>query len=181
MIWSVKDKIDTGVLSGWERKLSVQCEHIARLCWSKRQLQALMTDFWTNHLNVAAMSDGVDESRAHYQSTIRGLALGKFTDLLVAASKHPAMLTFLDNRSSRRQHPNENQGRELLELHTLGVGNYAGEHGRQLLPGPDRRERRRRVGHVRVQAVVPQHRHGQGRSAGGTRTPRRPLATAPRP
>jgi hypothetical protein len=124
VIWSVKDKIDTGVLSGWERKLSVQCEHLARLCWSKRQLQALLTDFWTNHLNVAAMSDGVDESRAHYQATIRGLALGKFSDLLVAASKHPAMLTFLDNRSSRRQHPNENQGRELLELHTLGVGNY---------------------------------------------------------
>jgi hypothetical protein len=123
-IWSVKDKIDTGVIEGWQRKLSVQCEHVARMCWSRRQLQALLTDFWTNHLNVAAMSDGVDESRAHYQATIRSLALGKFTDLLVAASKHPAMLTFLDNRSSRRQHPNENQGRELLELHTLGVGNY---------------------------------------------------------
>jgi uncharacterized protein (DUF1800 family) len=124
-IWSVKDKIDTGVIEGWERKLSVQCEHVARMCWSKRQLQALLTDFWANHVNVAAMSDGVDESRAHYQATIRSLALGKFSDLLVATSRHPAMLTFLDNRSSRRQHPNENQGRELLELHTLGVGNYS--------------------------------------------------------
>jgi uncharacterized protein (DUF1800 family) len=123
-IWSVKDKIDTGKLNGYSNKFAVQCEHVARLCWSKRQLQALLVDFWTNHLNVAALSDGVDESRAHYQHVIRAGALGKFSDLLVAASKHPAMLTFLDNRSSRHEHPNENQGRELLELHTLGVGYY---------------------------------------------------------
>ncbi|MFL6100916.1 MAG: DUF1800 domain-containing protein [Actinomycetales bacterium] len=123
-IASVKSKIDSGALEGWQRKFSVQCEHVARLCWSKRQLQALMTDFWANHMNVAVMSDGVDESRAHYQATIRTLAFARFTDLLVALSKHPAMLTFLDNRSSRREHPNENQGRELLELHSLGVGSY---------------------------------------------------------
>jgi uncharacterized protein (DUF1800 family) len=123
-IASVKAKIDGGALDGWQRKFSVQCEHVARLCWSRRQLQALMTDFWANHMNVAALSDGVDESRAHYQATIRAGAFGRFSDLLVALSKHPAMLTFLDNRSSRLEHPNENQGRELLELHSLGVGSY---------------------------------------------------------
>ncbi|GAA4355827.1 DUF1800 domain-containing protein [Angustibacter luteus] len=123
-IWQVRSLLEEGGLKGWEHKFQIQCEHVARLCWSSRQLQAVMTDFWTNHLNVAVMSDGVDESRAHYQYTIRTKALGKYSDLLLAASQHPAMLTFLDNRSSRKAHPNENQGRELLELHTLGVGNY---------------------------------------------------------
>ncbi len=123
-IWAVQDNLNTGRLKGWEHKFAVQCEHVARLLWSRRQLQALMTDFWANHLNVAVMSDGVDASRAHYQYTLRNRALGKYSDLLLAASQHPAMLTYLDNRSSRATHPNENQGRELLELHTLGVGNY---------------------------------------------------------
>ncbi|GAB3598374.1 hypothetical protein GCM10027446_28430 [Angustibacter peucedani] len=123
-VWAVKDAIDTGKIEGWERKFGVQCEHVARLLWSRRQLQALMTDFWANHLNVAVLSDDVDASRAHYQYVLRTRALGKFSDLLAMASQHPAMLTYLDNRSSRATHPNENQGRELLELHTLGVGNY---------------------------------------------------------
>ncbi len=123
-IWSIKDAIDSGRIKGWEHKFGVQCEHVARMIWSRRQLQALMTDFWANHLNVAVLSDDVDASRGHYQYVLRSRALGRYSDLLLAASQHPAMLTYLDNRSSRASHPNENQGRELLELHTLGVGNY---------------------------------------------------------
>jgi uncharacterized protein (DUF1800 family) len=123
-IGQVHAAIDAGTINGWERKFSVQCEHVARMAWSNRQLQALLTDVWANHLNVATLSDGVDDSRAHYQYVLRSNALGTFTDLLTAASTHPAMLTFLDNRSSEAAHPNENQGRELLELHSLGVGSY---------------------------------------------------------
>ena len=66
-------------------------------------------------------SDDIDESRAHYQYTIRRNSLGRFEDLLVAASMHPSMLTYLNNRDSDAEHPNENQGRELLELHTVGI------------------------------------------------------------
>jgi uncharacterized protein (DUF1800 family) len=123
-IWWVREQVRSGQLDGWQQKLSVQCEHVARMLWSKRQVQAIMTDFWANHLNVAVMSDGIEESRAHYQYLLRSRALGRYADLLPAASLHPAMLTFLDNRSSRLDHPNENQGRELLELHSLGVGRY---------------------------------------------------------
>jgi uncharacterized protein (DUF1800 family) len=53
---------------------------------------------------------------------IRQHALGRFEDLLKAASTHPAMLMFLGNAGSTKAHPNENQGRELLELHTVGLG-----------------------------------------------------------
>ncbi|MGL5858667.1 MAG: DUF1800 domain-containing protein [Angustibacter sp.] len=124
-IWSVRDQIRSGKINGWEHKQAVQCEHIARLIWSRRQVQAQMTEFWANHINVAALADDVDESRAHYQWTLRTRALGKYADLLLATSLHPAMLSFLGNRYSVHDHPNENQGRELLELHALGVGTYS--------------------------------------------------------
>ncbi len=123
-IWWVRDQLESGKMDGWQRKLSIQCEHVARMLWSQRQIQALMTDFWANHINVAVLSDDIEASRGHYQHALRTRALGRFADLLPAATLHPAMLTFLSNRSSRLDHPNENQGRELLELHTLGVGNY---------------------------------------------------------
>ena len=55
-------------------------------------------------------------------NAIRTHALGKFRDLLLATMRHPAMLQFLDNDQNAVGHINENYGRELLELHTLGVG-----------------------------------------------------------
>jgi uncharacterized protein (DUF1800 family) len=58
-------------------------------------------------------------------NTIRRLALGNFSDLLLAVSQEAAMLQFLNNQQNRKQHPNENFARELLELFTLGRGNYS--------------------------------------------------------
>jgi uncharacterized protein (DUF1800 family) len=55
---------------------------------------------------------------------LRSNALGRFDDLLLAVSKDPAMLIWLDGGVNRRNAPNENFGRELLELYTLGIGNY---------------------------------------------------------
>src|SRR6185437_9958424 len=54
--------------------------------------------------------------------------LGRFADLLVAVSTHPAMLRFLDAASATAAHPNENHGRELLELHTVGIDAGYGEN-----------------------------------------------------
>ena len=51
--------------------------------------------------------------------------MGHFKDMLIAILRDPAMLIYLDNRVNRRQHPNENLARELLELFTLGEGNYS--------------------------------------------------------
>jgi len=56
---------------------------------------------------------------------IRSNALGNFGDLLKAVSKSPAMLSFLNNQQNRKQHPNENFAREVMELFTLGRGHYS--------------------------------------------------------
>jgi uncharacterized protein (DUF1800 family) len=103
-----------------------------------------MVDFWTNHFNVFA-NKGADRwlLTAYDRDTIRPFALAKFSELLEATAKSPAMLFYLDNFQSvspdagrpgifrRQQQPqqrrgiNENYARELMELHTLGVdGGY---------------------------------------------------------
>jgi len=99
---------------------------IARQFWSNRQLFEVMVDFWSNHLNVTNPFDGGWDVRTSYDNdVIRKHALGKFVDMLKASARHPAMLRYLDNADSDRRSVNENYGRELLELHTVGIdGGY---------------------------------------------------------
>ena len=113
-----------------------------RAIYSNRQLQEILVDFWLNHFNVF---NGKGQGRALLTSferdAIRPHVLGHFRDLLLATARHPAMLFYLDNWQSQVQRDdlpvpplppgvqrpglNENYGRELLELHTLGVdGGY---------------------------------------------------------
>lgn len=96
---------------------------VARAAWSERQLYEQTVAFWANHLHVTAPSSGVWDTRADYDRTVlRRHAFGRFADMLTASARHPAMLTYLDQRSSCRASPNENYARELLELHTVGLG-----------------------------------------------------------
>ena len=86
-------------------------------------LLARMTEFWFNHLNVFAGKAPVRPFVGHYLvSVIRANALGRFEDLLLASARHPAMLIYLDQAQSNSRGVNENYARELMELHTLGVG-----------------------------------------------------------
>jgi uncharacterized protein (DUF1800 family) len=111
---------------------------IYRAIYSNRQLQEVLTDFWYNHFNVY-LDKGADRYLvpSYEREAIRPHVLGNFRDLLEATAKSPAMLFYLDNWQSvapgqnqrmRKQGTrglNENYGRELLELHTLGVdGGY---------------------------------------------------------
>jgi uncharacterized protein (DUF1800 family) len=106
----------------WDVMNELGMATLTRAIWSKRQLLEVMVDFWGNHLNVTCPSGDVWDSRQDYDRTvIRRFALGRFADLLKASARHPAMLSYLDNRSSTRTRPNENYGRELLELHTVGL------------------------------------------------------------
>ncbi|MGA2418972.1 MAG: DUF1800 domain-containing protein [Candidatus Acidiferrum sp.] len=111
---------------------------VLRAVYSERQLQEVMTDFWFNHFNVYQFKDqGVFYTTGYERDVIRPHAFGKFYDLLVAVSKSPAMLAYLDNWLSIGPHSqaagkngqsglNENFGRELMELHTVGVdGGYS--------------------------------------------------------
>ncbi|MGL5827331.1 MAG: DUF1800 domain-containing protein [Nocardioides sp.] len=104
----------------------VPARHLMRAVWSSRQLHEVMIDFWSNHLNVNADTSAyISLARPHYDAVIREHALGSYRDLLRESGLHPAMLNYLGNGESVKEHPNENYGRELLELHTVGVGNHS--------------------------------------------------------
>ena len=128
----------------------LQSAKVARAVASERQLQEVMTDFWFNHFNVFIRKGGPQPFYMRsYEEGIRQRAFGNFRDMLGFVAKSPAMLFYLDNARSMadsgrptlvsfermrarrpqqarmRQGLNENYGRELLELHTLGVdGGY---------------------------------------------------------
>jgi uncharacterized protein (DUF1800 family) len=85
------------------------------------QLREKAALFWHGHFAVRVRNYPQVES---YINTIRRHALGKFGDLLMAVSKEPAMLRFLNNVQNRKKSPNENFARELMELFTLGRGHY---------------------------------------------------------
>ncbi len=84
-------------------------------------LREKMTLFWHGHF--ACQSNNVFFIQ-NQNNTLRKLALGKFGDLLKAISKDPAMLQFLNNKQNKKDSPNENFAREVMELFTLGRGNY---------------------------------------------------------
>ncbi|MGH9185602.1 MAG: DUF1800 domain-containing protein, partial [Acidimicrobiales bacterium] len=95
---------------------------LLRAVHSRRQLYEVTVDFWTNHFNVATGSRRLAAYKVvDDREVIRPHALGRFADLLLASARSPAMLDYLDNASSKRDAPNENYARELLELHTVGV------------------------------------------------------------
>lgn len=84
-------------------------------------LQEKMSLFWHGHFACR-----INNVRYNQQllSVIRAHALGNFGDLLSQVSKSPAMLQFLNNQQNRKQHPNENFAREVMELFTMGRGHY---------------------------------------------------------
>jgi uncharacterized protein (DUF1800 family) len=93
--------------------------------YSERQLYQRMVEFWSDHFHVYIRKGIVGFLKIDDDRAIRPVSFGKFRDILGASAKSPAMLFYLDNAQSQDRAPNENYGRELLELHTLGVnGGY---------------------------------------------------------
>ncbi|MEZ5313790.1 MAG: DUF1800 domain-containing protein [Thermoanaerobaculia bacterium] len=106
-----------------ETRLDTLC----RMVYSKWQLREVLADFWHNHFNVYGFENYTQESLVHYdRDVIRPHLFGNFRELLEAVARSTTMLYFLDNYTNTRQGPNENYGRELFELHTLGAENYFG-------------------------------------------------------
>ncbi len=108
-----------------KQRLQDNREHIRDLnvLWVERMgadqdvLREKMALFWHGHFACRVLNPGAVQQ---YLNTIRQHALGKFSDLLMAVSKEPAMLQFLNNQQNRKNAPNENFAREVMELFTLG-------------------------------------------------------------
>ena len=98
---------------------------IYRMVFTPHPLQERLTLLWHNHF--ATSNDKVRDVGLMYEQNnlLRQHCQGNFAELLTAVTKHPAMLVWLDADSNRKEHPNENLARELLELFTLGEGNYS--------------------------------------------------------
>jgi len=109
------------------RKQSVQDLKNLNLTWlseminSEAQLREKMSLFWHGHFACRVINIYFQQQLLN---VIRENALGNFGDLLRQVSKSPAMLSFLNNQQNRKQHPNENFAREVMELFTMGRGNY---------------------------------------------------------
>jgi uncharacterized protein (DUF1800 family) len=88
---------------------------------SEAQLREKMSLFWHGHFACRVINSFFQQELLQ---TIRENALGNFKDMLVAVSKSPSMLSFLNNQQNRKQKPNENFAREVMELFTMGRGNY---------------------------------------------------------
>ena len=96
---------------------------LLRDLYSQNQLKEQLTWFWRNHFNVSQNKDDIRALVGDYEeNAIRPHVLGKFRDLLIATLLHPAMLQYLDNSQNANGHINENYAREIMELHTMGVG-----------------------------------------------------------
>ena len=100
-----------------------QKRQLLRALYSPQQLQEQMTWFWMNHFNVSTRKGETRMWIGDYEErAVRPNALGNFRNLLEATMRHPAMQLYLDNASNAVGRINENYARELLELHTMGVG-----------------------------------------------------------
>lgn len=88
---------------------------------SKEQIREKMAFFWHGHFASRVLNPKFNRQLLN---TIRKNALGNFKDLLFEVSQSPAMLNFLNNQQNKKDHPNENFAREVMELFTMGRGNY---------------------------------------------------------
>jgi uncharacterized protein (DUF1800 family) len=108
-------------------KIQRQQERDINLAWinfmstNKGQLREKMALFWNNHFACRSKQSIYAQQLINLQ---REHALGNFKTMTLAIAKSPAMLQFLNNQQNLKDHPNENFARELMELFTIGRGNY---------------------------------------------------------
>ena len=107
----------------WNHFIRCVPEYIAfRMVNSKNQLEEKMTLFWHGILCTADSKGQSQVTENMQMDMLRRCGMGSFKDLLLEISRDPAMVYFLDNCLSHKESINENYGRELLELFSLGVG-----------------------------------------------------------
>ena len=103
------------------KHLTYNAAWLDRISTSKEALNERMTLFWSNHFVVR---DQVLYYSVQYRNILREHALGDFRDFTKTIGKAPSMMKYLNTNRNKKGNPNENYARELLELFTLGEGNY---------------------------------------------------------
>ena len=98
---------------------------LARMMITQRPLQEKMTLFWHNHFATGIGKVKSAPLMIDQAALFRRAGLGNFADLLAGVAQDPAMILWLDGQTNVKRHPNENWGRELMELFTIGIGNYS--------------------------------------------------------
>jgi uncharacterized protein (DUF1800 family) len=106
---------DVGRLRAW---------WVFRMLFTPDPLAERLALMWHNHFATGNRKVNDLALMRHQNDTFRKLGRGAFRDLLKATARDPALLLYLDAPANRKGHPNENLGRELLELFTLGIGHY---------------------------------------------------------
>ncbi|MNY44591.1 hypothetical protein D3C86_1796290 [compost metagenome] len=94
---------------------------LQQMCITDAQLREKMTLFWHGHFACRSFNPIHNQQ---LNNIMRDYGLGNFRDLLTKVAKSPAMLAFLNNQQNRKSSPNENFARELMELFTIGRGDY---------------------------------------------------------
>jgi uncharacterized protein (DUF1800 family) len=94
-------------------------------------LQEKLTLFWHGHFVTSDKDERSAMAMWKQNELLRKMAVGNFRQFVRAISRDPAMLDYLNNTQNRKAHPNENYARELMELFTLGIGNYTEDDVKQ--------------------------------------------------
>ncbi|HEV8355113.1 MAG TPA: DUF1800 domain-containing protein [bacterium] len=102
----------------------IRAAWVTRMIQTRRPLEERLVLFWHGLLVSGLPEVRNAEHMAMQLDLFRRSAAGNFKQLILDISRDPAMLGYLDNDTNRRGRPNENYARELMELFTLGVGNY---------------------------------------------------------
>src|SRR3954465_8556873 len=103
---------------------SLRAGWMLRMIGNSGLLREKLTGCWHNHFATAIAKVKDPRLMADQIDTLRELALGNFRDTILAMARDAAMQLWLDNNLNVAGHANENWGRELMELFTLGIGNY---------------------------------------------------------
>ena len=104
---------------------------LQRMAYSTRPLQEKMTLFWHGILTSSYAATNNTPAMFEQNEMFRRMGMGRYSEMLKAVSRDEAMLIYLDSRTNRKSAPNENYSRELMELFTLGIGNYSEEDVRE--------------------------------------------------
>ncbi len=116
-VWHDKGEADLGMYR-------YRCWWMYRMLTTDQPLREKLAVFWHNHFAVADNKVEDGPMMLDYLQILRTQGAGKFEDLLIAMAKNPAMMKYLDLDRNLRGAPNENFAREVMELFTLGIGNY---------------------------------------------------------